>query len=73
MRWMLLLIIVLLAWWYFTPDPEPVPAEESVIGAPVRALRSAEGVEDEYLEADKARQQRMEDALEAAAGDGDGG
>ena len=70
MRFLILLIIVLLAILYLLPEEEPPTAEESFIGDQVRTLRKAEGFETEYLEAEKARQERMEQQLEEAAGDG---
>lgn len=72
MRVLIILIIILLAVFYFLPEKEPPTAEESFIGDQVRTLRKAEGFESEYLEADQARQQRMERQLEEAAGDGGG-
>ena len=69
MRWLLIIVILLLAAWQFLPEPEPVPAEESIVGEPVRALRAAEGVEETYLEAEEARKQQMEAALDEAGGD----
>ena len=72
MRVLIILIIILLAIFYFLPEEEPPTAEESFIGDQVKTLRKAESFETEYLEADRARQQRMERQLEEAAGDGGG-
>jgi hypothetical protein len=72
MRALIVLIIILLAVFYFLPEEEPPTAEESFIGDQVKTLRKAEGFESEYLKADQARQQRMEQQLEEATGD-DGG
>ncbi len=67
MRWLLILIIVLLLGWQLMPDPEPVPIEKTFIAEPVQRLEDAKALEQQYLEADEARKQRLEDALE---GDG---
>jgi hypothetical protein len=66
MRFLLALIVVLLAVWYFLPEPEPVAVEDSFIGDQVESLRKAERLEDDYLELDRQRKER----LERAAGDG---
>ena len=70
MRWLVALIIILLAIWYFTPEPHPTPVEESFIAEPVKALRNAEGYEDEYLKAIEERKKRMEEELEKQSGGG---
>ena len=70
MRWLIALILIVLLVLYVMEDPEPVPVEESFIKEPVKALRSAEGVEEDYLEATRRRQEEMEKALEEQSGGG---
>ncbi len=70
MRWLIGLIAILLALYYLWPEPEPIPVEETFIGEPVKALRSAEGFEDEYLEAQEARKDELERQLEEQTGGG---
>ncbi|NIM71434.1 MAG: hypothetical protein GTN86_06775 [Xanthomonadales bacterium] len=60
MRWLLALIVVLLLVWYLFPEPEPVPVEESFIADEVHTLRKAEGFEQQYLDAERARRERLE-------------
>lgn len=70
MRWLLLLIIVFALLWYIRgiEDVEPPPVEEGIIGGPVKALRKAEGFEQDHLEATKDRQKKMEEQLEKDTG-----
>lgn len=70
MRWFLLLIIVFALLWYIRgiEDVEPPPVEEGIIGGPVKALRKAEGFEQDHLEATKDRQKKMEEQLEKDTG-----
>lgn len=68
MRWLILLILLALAIAYFLPAPERVPVEETFIGDELRAVRKAEDLEQDYLDATRARQQQMEKELEEAAG-----
>lgn len=70
MRWLILLILAALAFFYFLPEPEPVPVEETFIGDELRAMQRAEDLEQDYLDATRARQQKMEEELEEAAGGG---
>lgn len=70
MRFLIVLIVILLVLFYFLPEKEPPTAEESFIGDQVKTLREAESYEDDYLRAEKERQQRLEDELERAAGGG---
>ena len=70
MRWLIVLILILLAIFYFLPESEPPPAEETFIGDQVKALRKAEGFEDEYLKAAEERKKQMEEELEKATGGG---
>lgn len=67
MRWILLILLLLLAAWQLMPEPEPVPVEETVIGAPIGVLREAEGLDARQLEQAEERKRRMEEAL---GGDG---
>lgn len=70
MRWFLFLIVVFAVLWYIrgVEEVKPPPIEEGIIGGPVRALRKAEGFEEEYLDATKERNQRMEEQLEKDSG-----
>ena len=49
-------------------DEPPPPAVETFIGEQVKALRRAEDYEKQYLEANKERQDRMEQQLEDDGG-----
>lgn len=70
MRWFIFLLLVLAALWYLRGIEEKAPpkVEDSFIGGPVKALRKAEGLEENYLDATKARQEKMEEQLEKEAG-----
>lgn len=64
MRWLLLLLVLLLVAWQLLPEPEPVPVEETVIGAPVGVLHEAEELDARHLEQAEERKRRMEEALD---------
>ena len=70
MRWFLFLLFVLAVLWYIRGLEEmpPPKAEDSFIGGPVKALRKAEGFEQNHLDATKARQEQMEKQLEKDSG-----
>lgn len=68
MRWLLALIIILLFVLYIMPEPDPVPVEKTFLREPVQALRGAQGVEADYLEAAERRKREMEEALEKQGG-----
>jgi hypothetical protein len=68
MRWLILLILAALAFYYFLPEPEPVPVEEGFLGDEIRAVQKAQDFEQEYLDATRARQEKMEEALEESGG-----
>ena len=70
MRWLLFLIVVLALLWYIRgiEDVEPPPVEEGIIGGPVKALRKAEGFEQEHLDATRERQKKMEEQIEKDTG-----
>ncbi|NND45430.1 MAG: hypothetical protein HKN58_08905 [Xanthomonadales bacterium] len=68
MRWLILLILAALAFYYFAPEPEPTPIEDTFVGDEIRAVKKAQDFEQEFLDATKAQQQRMEEQLEDASG-----
>ncbi len=70
MRFLIVLILFLLALFYFMPEREPPTAEESFIGDQVKILREAETYEDDYLQQERARQDRLEEEIEKSAGGG---
>lgn len=73
MRWFIFLLLVLAALWYIRGIEEKAPPdiEDGIIGGPVKALHKAEGFEKEYLDATKARQQKMQEQIEKESGDPD--
>ena len=61
MRFLIVLIIIILLAWKLWPD-QPVPtAEESFIGPQLEPLKKAERVEDQYMDALKEKNRRMEE------------
>lgn len=68
MRWLIALLLIALAFWYFLPEPKPRPVEETFIGEQIEALNKAEQFEQEYLEAVRERQEKMEAELDEAGG-----
>jgi len=68
MRWLIFLILAALAFFYFLPEREPVPVEETFIGDEIRAVQKAEAFEQEYLDAVRERQEKMEAELDEAGG-----
>jgi len=68
MRFLIVLIVILLTIYFFAEEPEPKPVEETFIGEQIEPLREVEGFEQEYLKADKAHQQKLEEELEKSGG-----
>jgi len=68
MRWLIALLLIALAIWYFLPEPEPRPVEETFIGEEIKALNKAKQFEQEYLEAVRERQEKMEAELDEQDG-----
>ena len=61
MRFLIVLIIIILLAWKLWPE-QPVPtAEESFIGPQLEPLRKAEQVEDQYMDALKEKNRRIEE------------
>lgn len=61
MRFLIVLIIIILLAWKLWPE-QPVPtAEESFIGPQLEPLKKAEQVEDQYMDALKEKNRRMEE------------
>ena len=60
MRGLIILIILILLVWKLWPQPEPLPIEETYIGDQVKVLEKAEDFEQQYLDATKARQDRID-------------
>jgi hypothetical protein len=60
MRFFIVLIIIIFFVFKFWPD-QPVPtAEESFIGPQLQPLRKAEQIEEQYMEALKRTNERIE-------------
>lgn len=60
MRFLIVLIIIALAVFKLWPD-QPVPtAEESFIGPQIQALKKAEQVEEQYMEALERANEQIE-------------
>lgn len=68
MRWLIAFILIALVVWYFLPEPEPRPVEETFIGDQIEALNKAEQFEQEYLDAVRERQEKMEAELDKEDG-----
>lgn len=64
MRWLIAFILLALLAWHFWPAPAPVPVEDTFIGDQVDALRKAEALEQDHLDAVRAQQDRMEAQLD---------
>ena len=61
MRFLIVLIIIILLAWKLWPE-QPVPtAEESFIGPQPEPLKKAEQVEDQYMDALKEKNRRIEE------------
>ena len=61
MRFLIVLIIIILLAWKLWPE-QPVPtAEESFIGPQLESLKKAEQVEDQYMDALKEKNRRIEE------------
>ncbi len=61
MRFLIVLIIIILLAWKLWPE-QPVPtAEESFIGPQLEPLKKAEQVEDQYMDALKDKNRRIEE------------
>lgn len=61
MRFLIVLIIIILLAWKLWPE-QPVPtAEESFIGPQLEPLKKAEQVEDQYMDALKEKNRRIEE------------
>ena len=61
MRFLIVLIIIILLAWKLWPE-QPVPtAEESFIGPQLEPLNKAEQVEDQYMDALKDKNRRIEE------------
>ena len=61
MRFLIVLIIIILLAWKLWPE-QPVPtAEESFIGPQLEPLNKAEQVEDQYMDAFKDKNRRIEE------------
>ena len=60
MRYLVVLIIIILLAVKYWPE-QPVPtADESFIGPQIQSLRKAEQVEEDYLEAVRKKNEKME-------------
>ncbi|MBT8060889.1 MAG: hypothetical protein HKP16_00500 [Xanthomonadales bacterium] len=60
MRYLVVLIIIILLAVTYWPE-QPVPtADESFIGPQIQSLRKAEQVEEDYLEAVRKKNEKME-------------
>jgi hypothetical protein len=69
-RWLIAFIIIALFVFFYWPRPDPIPAEETFIGEPIKKLNQAKAFEDEYLKATEAHKAEMEKQLEEASGGG---
>jgi hypothetical protein len=68
MRFLIVIIVILLAIYFFAEEPEPKPIEKTFIGEQVKPLKEMEGFEQEYLKADKAHQEQLEEKLRESGG-----
>jgi len=68
-RWILALLALAVLWRCSQQEPPPpVPIEDTFIGDQVKAKERAQDFEQEYLDATRQRQQRMEEELERENG-----
>ena len=61
MRFLIVLIIIILLAWKLWPEQPGPTAEESFIGPQLEPLKKAEQVEDQYMDALKEKNRRIEE------------
>lgn len=61
MRFLIVLILIALLVWKLWPEQAVPTAEESFIGPQLESLKKAEQVEDQYMEALKEKNRRIEE------------